>query len=176
MLLRMQRVWGNEPSHSQANSHVASWTPQMDSQIFRMQLQGPKPSAWKVLYIIGKLLKLKCLKWAHIAHLNIWSTSYGQKKRRKSNWQFDFQSLKVRNQPNFLSCKQCVTYRWKVFDEGYNFALDFIVIRSLHAKLCASKVTYLVEFKQNITICNLQPFSPLIKNFYSLGIEKIARF
>jgi hypothetical protein len=30
-----------------------------------------------VLYIIKFFLELKCLKWAHIAHLNIQNTSYG---------------------------------------------------------------------------------------------------
>jgi hypothetical protein len=33
-----------------------------------------------------------------------------------------------------------VTYHWKVLDEGYNFALDLIMIRGLHKKLCALKV------------------------------------
>jgi hypothetical protein len=33
------------------------------------------------------------------------------------------------------------TYHWKFFDEGYNFALDFIAIGGLHAKLWAPKVT-----------------------------------
>jgi hypothetical protein len=37
-------------------------------------------------------------------------------------------------------CKKHATYRWKALDEGYNFALDLIVIRGLHTKLCASKV------------------------------------
>jgi len=36
--------------------------------------------ACEFFYIIGKLLKHKCLKWACIAHLNISNTSYGQKK------------------------------------------------------------------------------------------------
>jgi hypothetical protein len=31
-------------------------------------------------YIIGKLLERRCLKSACIAHLDIWNTSYGQKK------------------------------------------------------------------------------------------------
>jgi hypothetical protein len=31
-------------------------------------------------------LKLRCLKWAHIAHLDIWNTNYNQKKGRESNW------------------------------------------------------------------------------------------
>jgi len=32
---------------------------------------------WRVLYIIGNLLKCRCLKWAHMTHLDIWNTSYG---------------------------------------------------------------------------------------------------
>jgi hypothetical protein len=38
-----------------------------------------------VPYIIEKLLELRCLKWAHIAHLDIWNISYGQKKGQESN-------------------------------------------------------------------------------------------
>jgi hypothetical protein len=33
-----------------------------------------------------------------------------------------------------------VTYYWKVLDEGYNFSLNLISIRGLHAKLWAPKV------------------------------------
>jgi hypothetical protein len=36
-----------------------------------MRLQGSKPIGLKIFYIIGKLLKLKCLKCARIAHLDI---------------------------------------------------------------------------------------------------------
>ncbi len=36
-------------------------------------------------------------------------------------------------------CKQHATYRWKAFNDGYNFALDLIAIRGLHKKLCAYK-------------------------------------
>jgi len=32
------------------------------------------------------------------------------------------------------------TYCWKALDEGYNFALDFISIGGLHAKLWGPKV------------------------------------
>ncbi len=42
---------------------------------------------------------------------------------------------------DFLACRWCATYRWKPFDEGYNFAWDFIAIRGLHRKLCTLKVT-----------------------------------
>jgi hypothetical protein len=93
-----------------------------------------------VFYIIGKLLERRCLKWARIAHLDIWNTSYGQKKGRESNCQFYSRPQKVGNRPNLLSCRGRATYRWKGLDESYNFALDCIGIRSLLAKLWGSKV------------------------------------
>jgi len=40
----------------------------------------------------------------------------------------------------------CATYRWKVLDEGYNFALDFISIGGLHTKLWVPKVTRIASF------------------------------
>jgi len=36
-------------------------------------------------------------------------------------------------------CRWRATYCWKAFDEGYNFALDFISIRGLHTKLWGPK-------------------------------------
>jgi hypothetical protein len=56
------------------------------------------------------------------------------------NRQFDFQPLKVRNQPDFLICRWHVTYRWEALNEGYNFALNLIAIISLHTKLWGPKV------------------------------------
>ncbi len=51
-----------------------------------------------------------------------------------------FWPLEVRNLPDFLAWRWCATYRWKALDEGYNFVLDFISIRGLHAKLWTPKV------------------------------------
>jgi hypothetical protein len=51
--------------------------------------KGENTSPWGVLGVIGKLLKCKCPKWPHIGHLDICSPSYGQKKGRESNCQFD---------------------------------------------------------------------------------------
>jgi hypothetical protein len=100
--------------------------------------------AYCALYINGKLLKRRCLKWARIAHLDIWNTSYDQKKGRESNsWEFasfDSRPLKVWNRPEILSFRQRATYRWKALDESYNFALDRTSIRGLLAKLWGSKV------------------------------------
>jgi len=73
-------------------------------------------------------------------HLDIWNTSYGQKKGRESNWQFDSRPLKVKNRPDLLACRWRATYRWKVLNKGYNFALDLISIEGLHTKLWGPKV------------------------------------
>jgi hypothetical protein len=95
---------------------------------------------WIFFYIIEKLLKLRCLKWAHMTHLNTQNTSYGQKKGQESNWQFDSRPLKVGNRRNFLAWRWRATYYWKALDEGYNFVSNFISIKGLHTKLWGPKV------------------------------------
>jgi hypothetical protein len=62
------------------------------------------------------------------------------KERLESNWQFDFWPLKVKNEPDFLVCKWRVTYCWKAFNKGYNFALDLVLIKGLRKKLLGQKV------------------------------------
>jgi hypothetical protein len=48
--------------------------------------KGQNTLHWRILYIIGKLLKSICPKWARMTHLDICNISYGQKKGRESNW------------------------------------------------------------------------------------------
>jgi hypothetical protein len=104
-------------------------------------IAGVKTHHHEELFIsLENLLKHRCLKWACIAHLDIWNTSYGQKKGLESNWQFDSRPLKVKNQLDFLMWRQLATYHWKALNEGYNFALVLIIIGGLHKKLCALKV------------------------------------
>jgi len=112
------------------------WTPKTSES----DLRGQNSMACGVLYIIEKLLKCKCLKWARIAHSEIWNTSYGQKKGRESNCQFDSWLEKVGNRPDLFICRWHATYRWKTLDERYNFALDRTSIGGLLAKLWGSKV------------------------------------
>jgi hypothetical protein len=102
--------------------------------------KGQNSMAWGILYIIEKLLELRCLKWVHKTHLNIWNTNYGQKKSQKSNCQFDSRPLKIKNRLDFLACKWRATYHWKNFKDDYNFASNLISIRGLHAKLWAPKL------------------------------------
>jgi hypothetical protein len=56
--------------------------------------KGKNTLPWGVLGVIGKVLKFRCPKWPRIGHLYIFSPSYGQKKGRKSNLQFDSRPLK----------------------------------------------------------------------------------
>jgi hypothetical protein len=103
---------GNELTHSQVGSHFGSWS------------------------LNGKLLKLRCLKWAYMTHLSTTNTSCGWMKGRESKCQFDSRPLKVRNCFNFLTCRWRVTYSWKAFDKAYNFTSGL----TLHKMLWASKV------------------------------------
>jgi hypothetical protein len=136
----------------------SQWTPESSERNCR----GQNPLVKKVFYIIGKLLKLRCLKWALMTHLYIWNTSYDQTKGRESNWQFDSRPIKVRNQPDFLACRSCATYRWKALAKGYNFAWNIIEIKGLHVKVWAPKVARVLNvgisrlpFASSKTKCHL---------------------
>jgi len=124
------------------------WTPETSKSNFR----GQKSMNCGILYVIGKLLKRRCLKWVHIAHLYIWNTSYGQKKGPESNYQFDYRPEKVRSQPNLFSCRQRATYHCKALDESYNFTLDCTSIRGLFTKLRASKVAGVLGEKNHLDV------------------------
>jgi hypothetical protein len=93
---------------------------QMDSWNFKERFQGKNSMACGVFYIIENPLKCRCLKWAPIAHLDIWNTSYGQKKGWESNWQFDSRPQKVENWPNLLVYRGHATYHWKALNDIYN--------------------------------------------------------
>jgi hypothetical protein len=116
---------GSRESHLMllgVQKNVREWTLTLPSEFSFWELEsqwtfkflegnyrGQKPLDWIFLYIIGKLLKCRCLKWACMTHLDIWNKSYDQKKGNESNWQFDSRSLKVRNWLNFLAYRWCAT-------------------------------------------------------------------
>jgi hypothetical protein len=161
-----KRVWGKKtlmlPSELPCWELKSRWTP----ECLENDCKGRNPMAWKVLHIIRKLLKCRCLKWACITHLNIWNTSYGQKKGRESNWQFDSRPLKVRNWLDFLVCRWRATYHWKAFDEGYNFTLDLISIEGLHTKLWGHKVVGVLTLANS----GLSLRSPKTKSHLDVGL------
>jgi hypothetical protein len=55
-------------------------------------------------------------------------------KGQESNWP------KVWNRPDLVACMWHVTYCWKAFNNGYNFASNFISIEVFHKNIWASKV------------------------------------
>jgi hypothetical protein len=90
--------------------------------------KGQNTSHWGVLGVIGKVLKRRYRKCSRIGDSDICSPSYGQKKGRESNWQFDSRPLKVRNRPLPDVRFERATWCWKDLDEGYNFAPDLVAI------------------------------------------------
>jgi hypothetical protein len=102
--------------------------------------KGENTSPWGVLSVIEKVLKCKCPKWPRIGHLDICNPSYGQKKGRESNCQFDSQPLKVGNRPAPNVRWGSAMRRWKALEEGYKFGLDCVPIGGLGEKLWCPKV------------------------------------
>ncbi len=132
-------MWGNDPTHSQMDSHFGSWTPNglsnLQKSIWKVKFIGLKSSLyhWKFLEIsMFKVIlhdPFECLK------NKVWL-----KKRLRVNGQFDSRPLKVKNRLKLRVCMWHGTYHWKAFNKGYNFAKNFASIRGLHKKLWASKV------------------------------------
>jgi hypothetical protein len=130
--------------------HIPKWTPilgvgvPMDSQwtpeSSKGDFRGQNPLDWRVIYIMGNLLKQRCLKWARMTHWTSETQVMAKKKVGSQNGQFDSQPLKVENWPDFLVCRWHATYRWKAFKEDYNFASHLSSIRGLHIKLWGPKV------------------------------------
>ncbi len=97
--------------------------------------KGQNTLHWGVLGVVGKLLKRRYRKCPRIGNSDICSPSYGQKKGRESNWQFDSRPLKVGNRcrPDIRS--ERATWRWKDLDEGYNFGSDLVAIQVFSREL-----------------------------------------
>jgi hypothetical protein len=133
-------LWGKceDEIHTPKSGNLeSSWTPTTSELNCRSQNTSPSG----VLYTIGKSLKCRCRKWPHNSHLDICSTSYGRKKGRESNWQFDFRPQKVGNQPDPGVCRWSTTHCWKALEESYKFASDLIPIQRLSQELWAPKVS-----------------------------------
>jgi len=102
--------------------------------------KGQNTSHWDVLGVIGKVLKRRYRKCHRIGNSDICSPSYGQKKGRELNWQFDSRQLKVENRPLLDVRFECATWRWKDLDENYNFGLDLVAIQLCSRELWWFKV------------------------------------
>ncbi len=97
---------------------MGTWESTGTPKTLEFDCRGQNTLRWGVLYIIEKLSKCRCRKWACMSHLDIFSTSYDKKKGRESNWQFDSRPLKVRNRPNPGAGRWSTIHRWKALDKS----------------------------------------------------------
>jgi len=105
---------------------MGTWESSRTLKISEFDCRGQNTLPWGVLNIIEKLSKSTYRKWPRMSHLDIYNISYGKKKGRESNWQFDSRPLKIRNWPDPGVCKWSATHHWKALKESYKFALDLI--------------------------------------------------
>jgi hypothetical protein len=147
---------------------MGTWESFRTPEVSKLDYRGQKTSPWSVLHIIGKLLKCRCRKWPHMSHLDIYSTSYGWKKGRESNWQFDSRPLKVGNRPNPNVCRESATPCWKAFKESYKFVSDLIPIGGLSKELWPHKVSGV----QTRIVSGLHFGSPRTKSHSDVGASK----
>jgi hypothetical protein len=163
-------LWGSceVATHTPENGTWESYgTPENSER----DCKGQNTSHWSVHYTVGKFLKCRCLKWPRMSHLDICSTSYGRKKGRESNRQFDSRPLKVRNRPDSGACRWSVTHHWKALEESYNFGLDLVPIWVWGEELWAPKVPGV----QTGTISRLHFGSPEKKNHLDVGAVESYR-
>jgi hypothetical protein len=83
---------------------MGTWESAGTPKILKFDFRGQNTLHWGVLYIIGKLSKCTCRKWACMSHLDICSTNYDKKKRH-----FKLDSIQIQLKIlNFNSnCMQC---------------------------------------------------------------------
>ncbi len=129
-------MWGWSPTLGKVGDLESSRT----FECLELDNKGKNTSHWGVLGVIGKVLKRRYRKCPRIGNSDIFCSSYGQKKGRESNWQFDSRSLKVGNRCLSDIRFECATWRWKDLDEGYNFGSDLVAIQLCSRKLWRFKV------------------------------------
>jgi hypothetical protein len=120
---------GGEAQHLEK---LGIWSP---PRLPNVQSSTAGPKTPRIGVFIGKVLKRRYRKCPRIGHLDICRPSYGQKKGRESNWQFDSRPLKVGNRPLPEVRIRCAIRRWKDLDEGYKFGSDLVAIRSRSREL-----------------------------------------
>jgi hypothetical protein len=59
---------------------MGTWESAGTPKTLVFSVKGQNTLHWGVLYIIGKLSKHRCWKWARMNHLDIYNTRYKKKK------------------------------------------------------------------------------------------------
>jgi hypothetical protein len=119
---------------------MGTWESSGTLENLEFYCRGQNTLPWCLIYIVEKVLKCRYRKWSWMCHSDICNTSYGRKKGRKSNWQFDSRPLKVKNQSDPSVCRWSATHCWKDLEDRYKFALDLIPIKGLSKELWIPKV------------------------------------
>jgi len=127
---------GVKPTLGKVGDLESSGTP----ECLELDSKGKNTSHWGFFGVVGKVLKRRYRKCPRIGNSDICSPSYGQKKCRESNWQFDSRPLKVGNRCLLDIRSERATWRWKDLDEGYNFGSDLIEIQVCSRELWRFKV------------------------------------
>jgi len=130
------QVWGWSPTLGKSEELESSGTP----ECLKLDRKTQNTSHWGVLGVIEKVLKRRYRKCPRIGNSDMCRPSYGQKKGRESNCQFDSRPLKVGNWPLPDVRFECATWRWKDLDEGCNFSLDLVAIQLCSRELWRFKV------------------------------------
>jgi hypothetical protein len=130
-------MWGWSPTLGKSEDLESSETP----ECLGFDSKAQNTLHWGVVSVVRKVLKRRYRKCPRIGHSDICRPSYGQKKGRESNWQFDSsRPQKVKNRPLPDLRIESAIRRWKDLDEGYTFGLDLVAIRPSSRELWASKV------------------------------------
>jgi hypothetical protein len=150
---------------------VGTWSPPGLPKIQSSSWRAKTPRIGVFLVSLENFLKCRCLNWPRIGHLDICSPSYGEKKGRESNWQFDSRPLKVKNLPLPNVWWQCATWRWNVLEESYNFGSNLVPIQTQGEKLWMPKVLGI----QTGTVSGLHLGSPGKKNHLDVALARSCR-
>jgi hypothetical protein len=132
----LAKCGGWSPTLGKIGDLESSGTP----ECLELDSKGQNTLHWGVLGVVGKVLKRRYRKCPRILDLDICSSSYGKKKGRESNWQFDSRPVKVGNRPAPDVRFRSAIRRWKDLDEGYNFGWDLVAIRGQGEELWPLKV------------------------------------
>ncbi len=128
---------GGEAQHLEK---LGIWSPPGLPNVQSSTARGKTPRIGVFLVSLEKVLKRKYRKCPRIGNSDICSPSYGQKKGRESNWQFDSRPLKVGNRCLLDVRSERATWHWKDLDEGYNFGSDLVTIQVRSRELWRFKV------------------------------------
>jgi hypothetical protein len=156
-----------KPTLPKSGKLESSGTPENSELEFRGQISLHSSSC----HVIGKVLKCRCPKWPRMSHLDIYCLSYGQKKGRESNWQFDSRPLKVGNRPLSDVCRKSAAWHWKALEKSYNFGLNLVPIQAWGEKLWMPKISIV----QTGTVSRLHLGSPGKKSHLNVAPARSCR-